>query len=602
LTLPKPLADKSTTTAPGELDSDVSILFSAPVFRSVVEIDDYAAPGSLIADQGDAQRHVVGQVYVEFGKTNLTRLKDSLVNHNSMIALVGLLISALLGWRFGRGITRPILAMADAVSKIAGGHLEQRVTETSDGELRTLEQGFNIMATQLELSRHSMQERIDDATQQLRYQANHDALTGLVNRREFEQRLERALKSAQELDLQHVFCYMDLDQFKIVNDTCGHGAGDELLRQLSQMLSRRTRERDTLARLGGDEFGLLLENCSLEVARNIAEELRAMVHEFRFMHDDKVFSIGASIGLVAITQATESVVSIMSNADRACFAAKDAGRNQVHVYEPTSREIMQRHGEMQWISRITSALETDRFRLYAQPIRPLAAAKGYCHFEVLLRKIGEDGQIVLPMAFIPAAERFQFMKSIDRWVIRHTFAAYSSLCSQDADKQHCMLTINLSGISLGDKTLLDYIIEQFALYDVPPQCIGFEITETAAITNLAHTIELMSELKAIGCRFLLDDFGSGMSSFGYLKNLPVDYIKIDGSFVQHMDTNPIDFAMVQSIHDIAQAMQISTIAEFVESPAILEKLESIGVHYGQGNYLGMPVPIEQLTGLQAGKA
>ena len=447
------------------------------------------------------------------------------------------------------------------------------------------------MAARLKLAHDNMQESIDLATQQLRYQAQHDALTGLLNRREFEQRLHLALDAAQKHGSQHILCYMDLDQFKIVNDTCGHSAGDELLRQLSLLLSRRVREKDTLARLGGDEFGLL------EDARRIAEELLEMVHEFRYVHQNKIFSVGVCIGMATITRETRSTEDAMSAADSACFAAKDAGRNQIHVFDVTNRELAQHHGEMEWVSRINRALEQDRFLLYAQPIRALHDGEDeVCHAEILLRKLGEDGQIVMPMAFIPAAERFQLMNTIDRWVIRNAFAAYRLLSGRDNDAPRCIFTINLSGTSLGDKTLLNYIVEQFALHDVPPQGFGFEITETAAITNLANTMELMHALKSLGCHFLLDDFGSGMSSFGYLKNLPVDFIKIDGNFVKDLNSNPVDRAMVQSIRDIAEAMRIQTIAEYVENAAAVETLVTIGVNYGQGYHLGKPLPIEQMIG------
>jgi diguanylate cyclase (GGDEF)-like protein len=589
--LPQTVHAESTAAMPGEWDGEGHMMFSAPVTRGEVQIDDY----NDLLDVNEATRNqVVGQVYVVLATANLAELKERLVGHNLLIGLVGLALSGLLGWRIGRGIALPIHTMAGAVDKIADGQLDARVAEASPGELGALERGFNTMASRLQQAHGTMQERIDEATQQLRYQARHDVLTGLVNRREIEARLERALGDARENGTQHVFCYMDLDQFKIVNDTCGHHAGDALLRQLSLILRQRVREVDTLARLGGDEFGLLLENCSIVDARRMSQELLDSINAFRFVHEDKIFGLGVSIGMVAITAQTPSVESLLSASDSACFAAKDNGRNRIHLFEPEDGELARRQGEMQWIARIKQALEENRFCLYCQPILPLAAEQHQPrYFEILLRKIGDEGKIIPPMAFIPAAERFHMMPAIDRWVIRHAFSAYRRLLDRHGSEVQCVFTINLSGVSLGDPELLDYIMDQLILHGVPPTGICFEITETAAIVNLAQTMELIKTLKEVGCGFLLDDFGSGMSSFAYLKNLPVDFIKIDGTFVRDIATNPIDLAMVQSIHGIARAMQIKTIAEFVESAAAMEMLRAMGVHYGQGYHLGKPIPVEQ---------
>ena len=582
---------ESKTAQPGEWSTDGQIMFSAPVIRSMVEIDDYQ---SFSDDDTSQVNKLAGHVFVVLATADLANLKENMIGQNLLIGLLGLVISGIIGWRMGRGIARSIHAMADAVGEVAEGHLDTRVQEASSGELGALERGFNEMSARLQLAHGTMQERIDEATQQLSYQARHDVLTGLINRREIETRLERALANARELGSQHVFCYMDLDQFKIVNDTCGHHAGDTLLRQLSLILRQRVREGDTLARLGGDEFGLLLENCSLADARQMAQELLDIVGEFRFVHEDKIFGVGVSIGMVAITAQTASVENLLSASDSACFAAKDNGRNRIHIFEPEDDDLARRHGEMQWIARITQALEENRFCLYCQPILPLGSNTDESrYFEILLRKLGPEGKIIPPMAFIPAAERFHMMPAIDRWVIRNALAIYREMLNKRGNEVQCVFSINLSGVSLGDPELLGYIMDQMILHGVPPTGICFEITETAAIVNLAHTIELIKTLKGIGCGFLLDDFGSGMSSFAYLKNLQVDFIKIDGAFVRDIATNPIDLAMVQSIHGIAKAMQIKTIAEFVESAQAVEILQTMGVHYGQGFHLGKPVPIEQ---------
>jgi len=582
---------ESAAARPAEWDGPGHIMFSAPVIRGEVQIDDYS---DLAEVSSHDRNQVVGQVYVVLATADLARLKERLIGHNLLIGLIGLALSGLLGWRIGRGISLPIRRMAVAVDKVADGQLDARVPENAHGELGALERGFNTMASKLQQAHGTMQERIDEATQQLRYQARHDVLTGLVNRREIETRLERALADARENGSEHVFCYMDLDQFKIVNDTCGHHAGDALLRQLSLILRQRVREGDTLARLGGDEFGLLLENCSIADARRMTQELLDSVNAFRFVHEDKIFGLGVSIGMVAITAQTSSVESLLSASDSACFAAKDNGRNRIHLFELEDGELARRQGEMHWVARIKQALEENRFCLYCQPIRPLAVEQHEPHyFEILLRKISAEGKLIPPMAFIPAAERYHMMPAIDRWVIRHAFAAYRDLLNQHGSEVQCVFTINLSGMSLGDPGLLNYIMDQLIQHGVPPTGICFEITETAAIVNLAHTMELIKTLKEVGCGFLLDDFGSGMSSFAYLKNLPVDFIKIDGAFVRDIANNPIDLAMVQSIHGIARAMQIRTIAEFVESAAAVDMLRSMGVHYGQGYHLGKPLPVEQ---------
>lgn len=575
-----------------------TVIFSAPILRSQVEIDDYATLTPPVVASDEAQNtRVIGQVYVALSTNGLSALKSSLIINNLLIALGGLIASGLLAWRIGRGITRPIKSLAAAVSQLGEGHLNLRVPENSGGDLQTLERGFNNMTLRLQQAHDGMQERIKEATRRLSYQAHHDALTGLVNRREFERRLEQVLKNSQEHGTHHVFCYMDLDQFKVVNDTCGHSAGDELLRQVSLMLSNRVRvrERDTLGRLGGDEFGLLLENCQVADAYTITEELREMVQDFRFVHLDKIFRIGVSVGMVAITPDIENIGCIMSAADAACYAAKDNGRNRIHLFRPQDVDIVRRHGEMEYLGRLTRAMEEDRFRLYCQPILPLKKrGDNRRYFEILLRKIEVSGRINPPMAFIPAAERYRLMNSIDRWVIHNTFSTYRQLLDNNHGECDCVFSINLSGVSLSDESLLGFIREQLTIYAVPPQAFCFEITETSAIVNLSNTVELMTALKAIGCRFMLDDFGSGMSSFAYLKNLPVDFLKMDGTFVKDIATNPIDLAMVQSIHSIAEAMKIETIAEFVESAAVVELLESMGVHYGQGFFLGRPVAVNSM--------
>lgn len=429
---------------------------------------------------------------------------------------------------------------------------------------------------------------------QMSHQATHDALTGLINRREFERRLGQLLKSANERNVQHALCYVDLDQFKVVNDTCGHMAGDELLRQLAAVLKGMIRERDTLARLGGDEFGILLGECSIQRAKEIAEEICGAVNDFRYVWKDQICEIGASIGMVPITRDSESLAQLLSAADAACYAAKDRGRNRVHVYQEDDAEVQRRHGEMLWVPRIVLALSEGRFKLYAQSIMPVGDDAGDGdHYEVLVRMLDEKGKLVQPDDFLPAAERYDLMPAIDRWIIRSFFAAYEAAYGNSAISRHDTVALNLSGASLNDDKFLDFVLDLISRHAVPPHVLCFEITETVTISNLTRATEFMRELRAKGCRFALDDFGSGLSSFEYLKNLPVDYLKIDGCFVKEMVKDSIDYAMVSSINQIGHVMGIQTIAESVEKKVTLDKLAEIGVDFAQGYYIDRPEPLEE---------
>ncbi|MCC5797016.1 MAG: ammonium transporter [Methylophaga sp.] len=431
----------------------------------------------------------------------------------------------------------------------------------------------------------------------LTFQAVHDTLTGLINRREFEKRLESLLDEAHHDKAEHLLCYLDLDQFKLVNDTCGHRAGDVLLKQLSSLLTPVLRQTDTLARLGGDEFGVLLSHCPIEKGLDIAETLRKTVTAFRFSWDGQVFSVGVSIGLVSITEASGSLDEVLSQADTACYAAKDRGRNRVHLFQPDDLQTQERQGQIQWASRLQEALDKDLFRLYYQTIIPLEDSDNSMpHYEILARMIGPEGEIIPPGAFIPAAERFGLMPKIDQWVIRNTLAWMGDQLRQNQQPVFC--TINLSGASIGRDDCLQLIQEQLQKRKVPANNICFEITETAAIADPANAGRFITELKRMGCQFALDDFGSGLSSFGYLKQLPVDYLKIDGFFIQDLAKNRIDQAMVASINNIGHIMGLKTIAEFVEDAATLDILRQIGVDYVQGYYLSRPEPLESLNSVR----
>ena len=429
----------------------------------------------------------------------------------------------------------------------------------------------------------------------LAYQAYHDALTGLINRREFENRLTQALNSAvQNEETTHVLMYLDLDQFKVINDTCGHQAGDQLLKQITGLLHARLRTKDIIARLGGDEFGVLLEDCSAQQALPIAETLRKAIHEFRFVWDGQTLNVGVSIGYVEINSSSGSIVNLMSAADVACYAAKDSGRNRVHAYQ--QHEIPQRHREMQWVSRISKACDEQRLELFFQPIVPIGQTRDPCaHYELLLRMRAEDGALIPPGEFIPAAERYNVMPTIDRWVVQQALSTLAQCRSDASLETPYTLSINLSGTSLNDDSFLEFLINELQTYDLRPGAVCFEITETAAIANLAKVVHFMQELKLRGCLFSLDDFGSGLSSFMYLKNLPVTFSRFDGQFIQNVTVDNIDRSMVVAITQIGQAMGIKTIAERVESVHVLQTLAAIGVEYAQGFLIAEPKSVQSLS-------
>ncbi|MGH8180001.1 MAG: EAL domain-containing protein, partial [Steroidobacteraceae bacterium] len=475
----------------------------------------------------------------------------------------------------------------------------------------------------------------------LSYQASHDALTGLINRREFDNRLHAAVLSAQRGEGSYALLYIDLDQFKVVNDTCGHQAGDRLLRDVTGLLQARVRASDTIARLGGDEFGVLLEGCTVEQSTRIAEGVRQAIRDYRFVWGATTLSVGASVGVVQITGETESVANVMSAADIACYAAKDEGRNRVHLYESDGISHP-RHREMHWVARVTRAAEENRLELFFQPIRPIARAGATAFHELTVRLRDDDGRLVAPGEFIPAAERYNVMSVIDRWVVQRAIERlkeWASRCdsartlnvsslrrapAQEAraagpaamagqwngsaadaaletrQPRDCsggglpLLAVNVSGTSLNEQSFIDFVLQQVGDATLA-QALCFEITETAAVTNLSNATFVMRELKARGCKFALDDFGTGLSSFMYLKTLPVDYLKIDGQFISHVADDPVDRSMVEAICKVGKALGIETVAECVESQAVLDELRRIGIDYAQGYFLARPEPIERLT-------
>jgi diguanylate cyclase (GGDEF)-like protein/PAS domain S-box-containing protein len=420
----------------------------------------------------------------------------------------------------------------------------------------------------------------------LHYQASHDALTGLINRREFENRLTIAVESVRtDPTCRHALLYLDLDQFKLVNDTCGHPAGDLLLKQITGVLQSRIRTGDTLARLGGDEFGILLQSCTLDHALRAAESLRQAIRDYRFIWQDGVLDVGVSIGIVEISSETPTVANVMSAADVACYAAKDEGRNRVQLYQPDN--VPERHREMLWVSKLTRACDESRFELYYQPIVPIGANRlDRQQFEIMLRLRDESGVLITPAEFIPAAERYNVMPSIDRWVVRQ--ALEQLVHRPDSGVKPYTIAVNLSGTSLNDERFLEYLIAELSTRELCEGAICFEITETSAIANLNNVVHFMRELRTRGCHFALDDFGSGLSSFMYLKTLPVDYLKIDGQFIENVVRDPVDRSMVEAISRVCKAMGIHTVAERVESVEVLEELGRLGIGFAQGYHIAAP--------------
>lgn len=425
--------------------------------------------------------------------------------------------------------------------------------------------------------------------QQLSYQATHDSLTNLINRREFESRLKLVVKQVESNDTEHVLFYMDLDNFKIINDTCGHLAGDKMLLEVTKLFSSCMRESDTLARLGGDEFGVLLENCHIQQAQQVATKIHDQLQLFKFSWDNNIFEVGVSIGIVPINKMITNITELLSAADSACYVAKERGNNGQHIYAAGDKALTQHHGQMKWYQRIKHAFDEDKFEIYMQEIKPLSK-KNHVHAEILLRMKGENGEVISPIKFLPTAERYYMAMDIDRWVLRQVFSTINMQNSRLALLEgDC--AINLSGQSLGQEKFLEYVLALFEEYKVDGRLICFEITETAVISNISQARIFMTKMRNKGCRFSLDDFGSGLSSFSYLKNLDVDYLKIDGSFVRNILTDEDDYNMVSMINTLGHSLGLKTIAEFVETQELIEVLEDMGVDYIQGYAIDIPSPV-----------
>lgn len=556
----------------------------------------------------------------ELAEVTIRSIGDAVIttDANARVEYLNPVAERMTGWRSSEAMGRPL---AEVFSIVNGLTLEPQPSpmESCLRENRVVGLDNNTVLIRRDGGRHYIEDsaapirdrsgqlvggvlvfydttEVHQAGHLIAYHATHDTLSGLINRREFEHRLAALLVREGSDGGDHALMYMDVDQFKVVNDTCGHVAGDQLLRELSKIVKAQVRNEDTLARLGGDEFGLLLENCSLDRAAQIAESVRESVATHRFEWQDTYFNPHVSIGLVPFGDEPTTPAALLGRADAACNVAKEKGRDRVQVYESDNLDMGRRLGEMHWVARINRALEECRFRLYCQPIVPIGGA-GRRHGEVLVRMLDEAGKLVPPCDFIPPAERYGLMPKLDRWIVQEALSLFAKAHADGRGEQAGMLAINLSGMTLGDGLIEHFLREEIARSGLPPSTLCFEVTETAAIANLGECSVLIESLRALGCRFALDDFGSGMSSFSYLKQLPVDYLKIDGGFVRHMVSDPVSAAMVEAIHAVGRAMKIRTIAEFVENEAILHRLTDVGVDYAQGYGVGQPVPLHEYLGL-----
>ncbi|MBI4977584.1 MAG: EAL domain-containing protein [Spirochaetes bacterium] len=420
---------------------------------------------------------------------------------------------------------------------------------------------------------------------ELTYQSSHDTFTGLLNRREMEYRMESLLESARDEGKTHALCYLDIDMFKVINDTAGHTAGDRLILTVTSIINAQFPDASAIGRTGDDDFCILLADCDIATASDRANRLREEINRTRFEHEHNVFVIRVSIGVIPIDRDSASVDSIFTIADEACYIAKENGGNRIHVYSANDKVFAIRHAEMQWIARITETVEENRFVLYRQRIASTSGS-GEERYEVLLRMIDRDGSMVFPLSFIPALERYHIMPTVDRWVIANAFSTFRE--KPAATISQSMMSINVSALSLNDPTFADFIFSELEKNNLDGKAVCFEITETAAIRNVTAAVKFIRDLRTVGCRFALDDFGAGLSSFNYLKNLPVDYLKIDGHFIKYLFDDPVYLAIVESINSIGHVMGMKTVAEYVETKELLDKITEIGIDYSQGYYIAKP--------------
>ncbi|MBW7903411.1 MAG: EAL domain-containing protein [Rhodocyclaceae bacterium] len=577
--------------AVGPSEGDGWLGFAADIRRTMVEFEDF--PEESYANLGDGGDRRIGFVYVEFSTESLAARKRALIRDGLLILCAGLAVAAAIALRMARGFSGPLRRLIAGVGAMGEGRLDARVPEASTGELAILERGFNDMAGRLQELHETMQRRIDAATAQLAFQARHDPLTGLVNRREFERRVEEALRAVRGGDARYVLCFLDLDRFKIINDTCGHIAGDELLRQLAHLLQRRVRDGDVLGRLGGDEFGVLLADCGEEDALSVVESLRRLVEDYRFGWREHVFAVGASIGMIAVDGAAKDVAELLSLADQGCYLAKEKGRNRVQVCRRDDRELLARRGEVNWAERLERALAEDRLFFAAQRIRPLAEEDddGEVHVQLMPRLCDDDGNTVLPSVFLPAAERFELVPAIDRWAVGAACRAVARFAAR-GDGRRLLASISLAGIDAGADALLSRIDAETRRHGVAPASLCFGIDEAQASVRLADAMRLVQGLRALGCRFCLENFGSGFASFSYLRHIPPDFVKIGPAIVREIATDHVSRTVAAAICDMGRELGFRVIAEAVDDDVVCSALRALGVDLGQGGRFEAPAPFD----------
>ncbi len=512
--------------------------------------------------------------YASLGERGEAIYHAALLRQQLFVAAM-LLVGALVAWWATRQV--------DVIEKRYQGEIQLR----------------QEIEAELHGHRDPLEELVNERTMELSYQASHDSLTGLFNRYEFERRLEITLSLCRTARCVSCVLYLDLDRFKIINDTCGHMAGDELLRQLAGVLQRHVRKGDTLARLGGDEFGVILDGCDVDQAHEIAETIKEAVAGYRFVWHGGVYGVGVSIGVAVITPEEISRAEVLNRADSACYAAKEEGRNRVRVFTESDQEVERRRGEVRWINRVRSAMREGRLELFGQPIVPSRAAGAEpLSCEVLLRIQDEEGEGVFsPADFIPAAERYGLMGDLDRWVLDQAMAQYVALFGATASAQRPRMFVNISAHSVGDRDFAQWVKARIHAHGLPEGSVCLEITETAAVSNLNRAIQLMAALHEQGLLFALDDFGSGLTSFSYLRAMPLAFLKIEGEFVRDMIHDDVNVALVRAINDIGHVMGLKTVAEFVEDERLLRMVRHLGVDYCQGYVFAKPMPLAEAFAL-----
>lgn len=568
-------------------ETDGWLAFGAPVRRSLNEVDTLFEP--VTSPDKAAQPDIIGHVFVEFDKTELLNQQRKLLQRGLLIVFSGLILLAVLAIKIADNLARPVMQLVHAVREMSSGRLGSRVPQKSSGEIGILEQGFNDMASHIEEAHHSLQTRIEEATAELAFQARHDSLTGLLNRREFEHLLEKTLATVQTGSAECSALFIDLDRFKPVNDTCGHLAGDELLRQIAQIFQGRLREEDTLARLGGDEFGIILANCSGQRALQVAEDICALTAAYRFIWQDKVFSIGTSIGLTPINRRVRNITEVLAAGDSACYSAKDSGRNQVCIHDAINTQE-RRQETSNWADRITSALVDDRLQIEAIPLSPLQSNTLSSNLVELTARLLEPGQAPVALsALMDAAERYELAPTIDLHFLEVAINALAR--AQSLNKNlHCL--VPLSGASLGRREVSDHITQQLAHHKISGEGLCLIFSEHAAAQQNSRAIEFFRLVRNLGCQICLDDFGSGLSSFSQLRTLAPGCVRLSRSLTRDLSGNRASTALLRAIQEITSEQNIFTIANGVDESSAIEQLQALGISYIQGKAVAPCEPFE----------